>query len=411
VPAEDEPADDSPAPARRGFKRRERQRLELHSGWEETPEALAALDEACARLLDHVPAEDIPDTHDLFARGELGARLAALGEPPMSVLASGDTMLGGRSSEVIARHGLGYPFKAMRPLLQRACIVFGNLEGPIAVEASSQPRTFSYRIEPRMAVALKRARFHAMTLANNHLTDCGREGVLETLQALTRHGIAPLGAGVNEHAAHAPVVRDARGLRVALLGYYWNRRTAARNGLPGSAMDPPEALADDIRAARRLADRVVVTFHWGVPYVREPSAEDRAKARHAIDCGADAVIGHHVHVIQPFEIWRDKPIFYGLGNCAFGSGNSKAEGLLVGLDFEPAHTRVLVYALYVKNRDPRVDYQPKVLRGEGARRVLLRLAELSGVHGEALQVDDFRATMRLPWAPVDRREPSRLAPD
>jgi Bacterial capsule synthesis protein PGA_cap/Fungalysin metallopeptidase (M36) len=394
----------TPSAADRDIKRRARTDVQLHSGWEETPEALQALEQARTRLLDYVPAEDIPETHDLFGRGELGARLRALGEPPLSVLASGDTMLGGRSDVVIAEHGLGYPLKALRPLLRRACIVLGNLEGPIASQATSQPRNFSYRVEPRMAVALKRARFHVMSVANNHLTDCGREGVTETLQTLTRHGIAPLGAGADERAAHAPVIREARGLRIALLGYYWNRRTAARDGLPGSAMDPPESLAEDIGRAREQADRVVVTFHWGVPYVREPSPEDRAKARFAVDCGADAVVGHHVHVIQPFEIWRDRPIFYGIGNCAFGSGNSKAEGLLVGFDFEPQHTRVSVYALYVKNRDPRVDYQPKVLRGESARRVFARLIELSGADGAALQVGDFRATMQLPRSRVDRGE-------
>ena len=393
-----------PAPPvpRNDLKRRARGAVQLHSGWEETPETLAELEQARAHLLEHVPVEDIPETRDLFAVGDLGARLRALGEPPLSVLATGDTMLGGRSSGVIAEHGLNYPLEALRPLLRRARIVVGNLEGPIAGRARRQPRTFSYRMEPRMAVALKRARFHAMGLANNHLTDCGREGVIETMTALTRHGIAPLGAGTDARAAHEPVIREADGLRVALLAYYWNRRTAARDGLPGSAMDPPEALAEDIGRARELAERVVVTFHWGVPYVREPSPADRAKAHFAVECGADAVIGHHVHVIQPFEIHRQRPIFYGIGNCAFGSGNSKAEGLLVGLNFEPLRTRVSVYALYVKNRDPRVDYQPKVLRGTAARHMLGRLVAQSGADGARLQVDDFRATLVLPWTPSPR---------
>ena len=369
----------------------------LHSGWEESPRALAELETSRVRLLRHVPAEDLVATTDLFARGELGARLRALGEPPLSVLATGDTMLGGRSLALIVERGLEYPFRALRPLLRRAAIVLGNLEGPIAVEARRQPRNFSYRVEPRMAIALKRAGFHVMNLANNHLTDCGRRGVVETIDVLTRAGIAPLGAGVDERAAHQPVILQANGLRIGFLGYYWNRRTAARADVAGSAMDPPEALAADIGSLREQADRVVVTFHWGVPYVREPSPEDRAKARLAIDCGADAVIGHHVHVIQPFELHRDRPIFYGIGNCAFGSGNSKAEGLLVGLTFEAQRTRLFVYALNVKNRDPRVDYQPKVLRGDAARRYLGRLVEISGPHGRELNVAEFRATLDLPW--------------
>jgi hypothetical protein len=238
-----------------------------------------------------------------------------------------------------------------------------------------------------------------MTLANNHLLDCGRRGVLETLEALHRVGITPIGAGEDEPQAHAPAIRVVDGLRLGFLGYYWNRRTSARDGLPGSAMDPPEALAADIGALRSQVDRIVVTFHWGVPYTREPTFEERARARFAIDCGADAVIGHHVHVLQPFEIHADRPIFYGIGNFAFGSGNSKAEGALIGLRFERASTLVQVYPLYVKNRDPRVDYQPRVLRGAGAGHCLRRLAGLSGSHGERLVIDDFRGTIELPWAP------------
>jgi hypothetical protein len=142
----------------------------------------------------------------------------------------------------------------------------------------------------------------------------------------------------------------------------------------------------------------VVTFHWGVPYVREPAPEDRAKARLAIDCGADTVIGHHVHVLQPLEIWRDRPIFYGVGNCAFGSGNSKGEGLAVGLSFEPRRTRVTLYGLYVKNRDPRVAYQPKVMRGAALAHYLGRLAAMSGEHGARLVIEDFRGRLDLPWS-------------
>src|SRR5262249_54032028 len=143
----------------------------------------------------------------------------------------------------------------------------------------NNPRNFAYRVEPRMGVALKRAGFSVMTLANNHLLDCGRQGVLETLAVMQKIGIATIGAGRDERAAHAPAIIEAGGLRIGLLGYYWNRRTSARGSLAGSAMDPPEALAADIGALCDVVDRVVVTFHWGVPYEREPSAEDRIKAR------------------------------------------------------------------------------------------------------------------------------------
>jgi poly-gamma-glutamate capsule biosynthesis protein CapA/YwtB (metallophosphatase superfamily) len=237
---------------------------------------------------------------------------------------------------------------------------------------------------------------NVVTLANNHLMDCGRAGVLETLEALASAGVAAVGAAENEEAAHRPVILQAGRWRVGLLGYYWNRRTAATNEFPGSAMDTPERLRADIAALRKQVDRVVVEFHWGVPYEREPRLEDREKSRFAVDCGADAVVGHHPHVIQPLEVYRGCPIFYSVGNFTFGSGNSWAEGLMVGFRFEERETEVQVYPIYVKNRDSRVNYQPKALRGTAGRRILQRLAEMSGEDGLLLMLEATRATLRLP---------------
>ena len=347
-------------------------------------------------LLRHVPAEEIPPAEDLHTTESLQQHLDALREPPYSVIVAGDIMLGGRAKSSIIEQGADYPFAAVLPLLRQSAIVVGNLEGPFAEKAHKLRRNFSYRVDPALASALTRAGINILTLANNHLLDCGRSGVLETLDILAREGLAPLGAGVNEQEAHRPIIRQAGRWRIGLLGYYWNRRTAATADKPGSAMDPAEALEADIRALRDRADRIVVIFHWGVPYLRDPSAEDRAKARLAIDLGADAVVGHHPHVIQPFEIYHGRPIFFSVGNFAFGSGNSLAEGLLVGIRFEEASTIVSAYPLYVKNRDPRVNYQPKVLRGERAKQVLRQLALISGSSGALLSIEHDRGIVTLP---------------
>src|SRR5262249_24568691 len=152
--------------------------------------------------------------------------------------------------------------------------------------------------------------FRAVTLANNHLLDCGRAGVIETLDALKTVGVLPLGAGRDRSGAHKPGIFEAGRFRVGLLAYYWNRRTAATSTLPGSATDSHRELAEDIHNLRRQVDYLVTFFHWGIPYVRDPSLQDREKARFAIDSGADLVIGHHPHIVQPFEIWRGCPIFY-----------------------------------------------------------------------------------------------------
>ena len=129
--------------------------------------------------------------------------------------------------------------------------------------------------------------------------------------------------------------------------------------------------------------------------MREPSDADRAKARFAVQCGADIVIGHHPHIVQPFEIYGGRPIFYSLGNFTFGSGNSRGESLLLGVRFEQSKTVVHVYPAYVKNRDPRVNYQPKVLRGNGAQRILQALMQISGDDGTRLKIENSRGVLEL----------------
>src|SRR5260370_26407662 len=255
-------------------------------------EALCSAEHAVhlRQLLKHVALEEIPTSEDLFSGQELEEHLNALGEPPLSLIAAGDIMLGGRAKRVIAEHGADYPFEAVLPLLRRADIVLGNLEGPFARQARRERRNYAYRVNPELATSLARAGIHVVTLANNHLLDCGRAGERETLDSLALAGVPPLGAAVNEKAAHAPVIRQTGRVRGGLLGYYWNRRCAARAGVPGVATGLPEALEADIRSLRNQVDRVVVTFHWGIPYERGHSRGDGAKAHYAVDCGADAVI-------------------------------------------------------------------------------------------------------------------------
>lgn len=344
-----------------------------------------------------IPRDAPPADKDLVSPQALEEYMAGSGAPGLSLLAAGDVMLGGRTRKAIEKHGPDYPFDAVRPLLCRTPVVLANLEGPLARHAQKQDRNYSYRVHPRSASTLRRAGINVVNLANNHLLDCGPEGVLETLDALAAAGVHSVGAGVNQDAAHAPVILESGPHHIGLLGYYWNRRTAATATRPGSAMDTPDELARDIRALRARADRVIVTVHWGLPYEAEPFAEDRAKARFAIDCGADAVIGHHPHVIQPIEIHRGCPIFYSLGNFAFGSANSRAESLLLGIRFEDRRTVLHAYPVYVRNRDLRVHYQPKLLRGEAAAQLLTRLAEVSGLRG-MFRINDLGGTLELPRA-------------
>ncbi len=344
------------------------------------------------KSIQHIVRKDtnsiIPETDELMNREELEVRLTTNQTGPFSLTAVGDIMLGERMNRTIRKFGPEYPFYCVYPIFRRSNIVLGNLEGPFSKNAEKQKRNFTYKIDPKNARILRRAGFNIVTLANNHLLDCGREGVLETLSALKKHNIQYIGAGKNEEEAHSPAIMQAGKYKIGLLGYYWNRRTAARGNKPGSAMDSEEYLANDIRLLRSLVDRVVVTVHWGVPYDRYPSEEDQKKAHFAIDCGADIIIGHHPHIVQPFEVYKNRPVFYSIGNFAFGSGNSKAEGVLLGIDFQDDFTSITIFPAYVKNRDKRINYQPKILSGNSALRSIKHLKEISGASGNLISLKD-----------------------
>ena len=359
------------------------------NGFRTEPKPIFSYSEAkIQRSIHHIIEKDkkaiIPQMDEILSREELENWLTTNSLGPFSLTAVGDIMLGERMNRTIKKFGPEYTFYSTYPIFRKSSIVLGNLEGPFARKADKEERNFSYKVDPKNARILRRAGFNVMNLANNHLLDCGRQGVLESFTALKKHGIKFIGAGINEEHSHQPSIMQAGKFKIGLLGYYWNSRTAAHINKPGSAIDSREHLANDICKLRTLADRIVVTIHWGIPYDQFPSDEDQEKAHFAIDCGADIVIGHHPHIIQPFEVYKNRPIFYSIGNFAFGSGNSNAESIVLSVNFEDTFTNIIIFPAYIKNRDQRVNYQPKILTGRAASESIGRLKKISGTSGEMI---------------------------
>jgi poly-gamma-glutamate capsule biosynthesis protein CapA/YwtB (metallophosphatase superfamily) len=340
--------------------------------------ASAEVDFHITRIKTQFEDAIIPEDGDFVDPDEL-ARHIAKSNVPYDVSAVGDVMPGMRMRHRIRNFGENYPFAWVKPILDGSSVVTGNLEGPFSKESEKleTTRNFSYQVNPKLASVLGRGGFNAMTIANNHIQDCGRGGVIETIDALDKHHIQTYGGGRNEKTAHRPAIWDGTRSRIGLLGYYWNGRTAARGDMPGSARDLPHLVQRDMALLRPLVDRIVVMVHWGIPYERSPLEDDRAKGRRFIDLGADAVIGHHPHILQPLEIYKGRPILYSVGNFAFGSGNSKAESILPSLRFHRNSIELDIFPIYVQNRDPRLNYQPKVIGGEAGSATIDRLLSMS----------------------------------
>ncbi len=237
---------------------------------------------------------------------------------PVRLLFVGDIMLDDGPGRTIAAGG--DPLAGFDTLLRTADFRIGNLECPIAVSGTPlENKIYSFRADPRVMRVL-RGRFDVLSVANNHSGDQGRNAFMETLTHLDAAGIRTVGGGSNLAAAHAPLMLEKHGLRIALLAYneFKPRRFEAGANWPGIAWSEDSQVLADIRAARAAgADLVIPFMHWGWERETAPSARQHQLARLMIDAGADVIVGSHPHVTQGADIYRGKPIIWSLGNFVF----------------------------------------------------------------------------------------------
>ena len=233
--------------------------------------------------------------------------------------AVGDIGLHGRAGEEIVARGPGWAFAPAAGILGRADILFGNLEIPFSgPEARPARRDISsgFRSEPETAAALRSGGFDVVSLANNHIMDYGAEGLETTIAILEREGILHVGAGMDEAEARRPVVVERNGRRFGITACAMKGTHTAGGGRPGAApLD--DLVLDGIRSLGERTDTVVVSVHFGKIFTDFPTREDQAAARRMIDAGADAVIGHHSHVVQGIERYGKGIIAYSLGEFIF----------------------------------------------------------------------------------------------
>ena len=206
------------------------------------------------------------------------------------------------------KHDFLWPFRPTADYTRNADITYINLESPLFAGCPVSPaESFTFCGDARFVTGLNFMGAKVANLANNHLSNYGAEGITATDQLLQSHGILTSGLG--------PVaVIDVRGIKFGFIGF---------NGV-GRAIDQA-ALKAGIARARQQADIVVVQFHWGKEYERQPMAapsvptpDDPVNIGHeAIDWGADIVIGNHPHWYQGIEVYKGKLITYAHGNFVF----------------------------------------------------------------------------------------------
>lgn len=238
-------------------------------------------------------------------------------------------------------------FDGCRRVLQEADLCLAQLEAPISARgAKACNARLAMRAPVQMAGALHEAGFHVVSFASNHCLDFGYEAFSDTLDHATAAGLRVCGAGEDLSHARRAVLCQVGRLEVAVLGAcsILPEGYAAEGSKPGCAPlrartlyepiepdqpgTPPRihtftdrgdlaALCECVRSARARASLVLVSLHWGIHMVPGVLADYQIETAHAlIDAGADAIFGHHPHLLKGIEIYRGKPVYYSLGNFA-----------------------------------------------------------------------------------------------
>jgi poly-gamma-glutamate synthesis protein (capsule biosynthesis protein) len=250
------------------------------------------------------------------------------GAPETAFAAIGDVGLVGSARTRAAREDWDAPFVPFRPAFAAAGLGFANLEFPVGERAWVRDgRSDEFFHDAEVLPALVRAGVHVVSLANNHMMDCGERGLARTLAACREAGLACPGAGEDLDAARAPARFERGGRRIVFLAYSSSVNDAAAPGRPGIAPLEPALVAADLARWRAQADLLVVSAHWGSMYVDYPPPRVSEMAAAIVAAGADVVLGHHPHVLQGVERRGSAAVLYSLGDAAFNcrAGDFHAE--------------------------------------------------------------------------------------
>lgn len=259
-------------------------------------------------------------------------------------------------------------FAAVRHLMANTAHNVVNFEG-VATSAfvPLELKRFLLKMPLSVGPILKAAGVTAVTLANNHSMDYGYQGLFDTLSVLREADIAATGAGRNAAEASRPLLLAAAGRLICLQAYsrtlpesFWARATE-----PGTAHADLAGLRRDVQACAAFAHFTVVSFHWGAEMTSKAADYQRELAKAAVAAGADLVVGHHPHVLQEIEIISGKPVFYSLGNFAFGTlpAGKQQEGMAVRVTLPRASVARPQYELVpLQVRNSLVRFQPRPLQ-------------------------------------------------
>lgn len=242
----------------------------------------------------------------------------------------GDMMFDKSVAGFIKSKGADYVFEGYEKHFKSSDIVFGNLE--TSLSSRGQPikdKEYTFRSSPKLAPYLEKYNFTALSIANNHILDFGPSAFIDTMKLLKENGISYGGGGHNKQEAYNGVVIEKKGLKIGFIAF--TRVTpsvdwyagAKKPGIIGAYKVHETEVLEAVKNLDEKCDLLVVSLHWGKEGSIAVRKEETEFAHKLVDSGADVIEGHHPHVVQAIEMYKDRPIFYSLGNFFFTTSHSE----------------------------------------------------------------------------------------
>jgi poly-gamma-glutamate capsule biosynthesis protein CapA/YwtB (metallophosphatase superfamily) len=292
---------------------------------------------------------------------------------------AGDCTLASHFEDFVDNH-FDYPFQRFR-IFSEGDLFMVNLENPITERTQRVHKEFNFKMNPKYLKVLQEAGIKLVALANNHVFDYGADGLLDTIHFLDSVGIRHVGAGPNLEAAREPAIFEVKGIRLGFLAYFGGGTYAATGTRAGVAPRVRGMIKTDIQKLKQ-SDKVgyvAVNFHWGKEKALYPEEWQVALAHFTVECGADLVVGHHPHVLQGVEKYKNAIIAYSLGNFLFGGKNrSTYNTVVLKVEIRGAERRTSLLPVRVEN------WQPSILSGEEGEGVIATVKQRSSRFRETI---------------------------
>ncbi|QRF07186.1 CapA family protein [Acinetobacter pittii] len=266
--------------------------------------------------------------------------------------------------DALQQYGYGYSFKKIKAFLGEHDLNIANFEAVFSLENQSpldHKKPFILKADAEQTLAeFKNIHLNHVVLANNHLKDYGDRGLTYTLQQLDQANISYIGAGVNQKDAHNYFELSFENKHYAIFNGYWHRDTAYLDydfyalGYKSGVACLNGVLLEQIGRYRLThpEHKIIVICHWGVDF--KPITKEQNKlATILTQAGADLIIGHGAHTIQPIQIINQKPVVFNIGNAVFNSDceyeqqNALPFGCIARLDLSKDLLRL--YPIYTNN--------------------------------------------------------------